>query len=271
MRKFGMVGAGFVALAYLAALILVPGSVAIAQQAPAKAAVSAVDPARRAEIETVVRDYLIAHPEVIREALDALDKRQKEADAKTVANLVGDKSGPLYSSKFQAVAGNPKGDVELVEFFDYNCPYCKASLPDLTRLLAKNPRVKLILKDLPILGPGSVETARVASATREQLDGPKFWAFQSKLLAIRDPQGLGASQALAVAAAAGVDVAKAKADMTSPAIDAGLKETLGMANTLGVTGTPTFVIGGDTVVGAVGFEALQGKIDAVEKCGKGTC
>ncbi|MBV1704751.1 MAG: thioredoxin domain-containing protein [Hyphomicrobiales bacterium] len=265
----------WIAFVALAASVVAWGAVgASAQQAPAKAvatSAASVDPARRAEIEAVVRDYLIAHPEVIRDAIDALDQRQKQADSKQVAALVDDPKSKLYSSAFQAVAGNPKGDVTLVEFFDYNCPYCKASLPDMTRLVARNPRVKLILKDLPILGPGSMEAARVASAAREQLDGPKFWAFHSKLLAMRDPKGIGATQALALASASGLDVAKLKVDMASAAVDAGIKETLAMANVLGVTGTPTFVVGGETVVGAVGFDALQGKIDNVEKCGKASC
>ena len=156
-------------------------------------------PAQKQELGAFINDYLVNNPDVLRGAIEALDKHDKEtADAerqKTVAN----DSGPLFSSKYQATIGNPKASATLVEFFDYNCHFCKGALPDVAKLMKDDPNLKLVLKDFPVLGPGSVEAAKVASAVRNQLPGDKFWAFHTKLLAIHGP--VGKDEALAVAQA----------------------------------------------------------------------
>jgi protein-disulfide isomerase len=127
----------------------------------------------------------------------------------------------------------------------------------------------VVLKDFPVLGPGSVEAAKVASAARNQLPGDKFWAFHAKLLATRGP--IGEAQALAVARDLGLDMDRLAKDMQSPEIEAGLQEITQMAESLQINGTPAFIVGQEVVVGAVGYDALKQKLDSVHKCGRSVC
>jgi len=226
-------------------------------------------PAQKTELGTFIRDYLVNNPQVLREAIEALDKQDKQKAAAAVQQTVTDQSGPLFNSAHQATIGNPSGTATLVEFFDYNCHYCKGALPDIAKLMKGDPNLKLVLKDFPVLGPGSVDAAVVASAARIQLPGDKFWAFHQKLLGMHGP--VGKTEALQVAKDLGLDMAKLQKDMENPDIKAGLQETMKLADALQVNGTPTFVVGQDLVVGAVGFDQLKDKVDSVHKCGRATC
>ncbi len=226
-------------------------------------------PAQKQEMGAFIHDYLVNNPEVLREAIEALDKRDKAAAADQREKVVTSQAGPLFSSKYQATIGNPKASATLVEFFDYNCHFCKGALPDIARLKKDDPNLKIVLKDYPVLGPGSVEAAKVASAARNQLPGDKFWAFHSKLLGMRGP--IGEDQALAVARELGLDMGRLKKDMESPEINAGLKQVMQLADELQINGTPTFVVGQDVVVGAVGYDQLKNKVDSVHKCGRAAC
>jgi len=237
--------------------------------APAIAPADEFNSDQRAAIESIVRDYLISHPEVLRDAMQALDKKDKEAAEATQRKVLEDPNSLVFTSKHQADIGNPNGTATLVEFFDYNCHYCKGALPDIGRLVKEDTKLKLVLKDFPVLGPGSVEAAKVAIAAHNQLPGDKFWAFHSKLLAKTGP--IGKDEALAVARDLGLDMTKLAKDMADPDVAAGIEETLALADSLQINGTPTFVVGQQVVVGAVGYEALKDKIDAVHQCGHATC
>jgi protein-disulfide isomerase len=226
-------------------------------------------PAQKQELGAFIRDYLVHNPDVLREAIEALDKHDKAAAEAQRQKTVESESRPLFSSKYQATIGNPKASATLVEFFDYNCHYCKGALPDIARLMKDDSNLKLVLKDFPVLGPGSVEAAKVASAARNQLPGDKFWAFHSKLLATRGP--VGKPEAMAVAKELGLDMDKLAKDMETPEIKTGLDETMQLADALQINGTPTFVLGQDVVVGAVGYDQLKSKIDSVHKCGRVSC
>jgi protein-disulfide isomerase len=226
-------------------------------------------PAQKQELGAFIRDYLVNNPEVLREAIQALDTHDKAVVAAERQKTIESESGPLFSSRYQATIGNPKGSATLVEFFDYNCHFCKGALPDIARLVKNDPNLKLVLKDFPVLGPGSVEAAKVAIAARNQLPGDEFWAFHSKLLATRGP--VGKAEALAVAKELGLDMDKLAKDMESPEIKTGLDETMQLADALQINGTPTFVVGQDVVVGAVGYDQLKNKIDSVHKCGRVSC
>jgi len=226
-------------------------------------------PAQKQELGKFIHDYLVANPEVLKEAIEALDKRDKATAAAERQEAVANESGPLFSSKYQATIGNPKASATLVEFFDYNCHFCKGALPDVTKLIKGDSNLKLVLKDFPVLGPGSVEAAKVASAARNQLPGDKFWAFHAKLLAMHGP--VGKAEALAVAKELGLDMDRLAKDMESPEIKTGLQETMRLADALHIDGTPTFVVGQDVVMGAVGYDQLKDKIDSVHKCGHATC
>ncbi len=233
------------------------------------ASADAFTPAQKQELGSFIKDYLVNNPDVLRAAIEALDKHDKDAADAERQKVVSSQSSALFSSKYQATIGNPKGSATLVEFFDYNCHFCKGALPDVTKLLKDDPNLKLVLKDYPVLGPGSVEAAKVASAARNQLPGDKFWAFHSKLLAMHGP--IGKTEALAVARELGLDMDRLNRDMESADTKAGLSEVMQLADALQINGTPTFIVGQDVVVGAVGYDQLKDKVDAVHKCGHATC
>ena len=235
----------------------------------AQAAADEFTPAQKQEMGAFIKDYLVNNPDVLRAAIEALDKRDKDLAQSDQQKVVADQAGALFSSKFQADVGNPTGATTLVEFFDYNCHYCKGALPDMARLMKDDPNLKLVLKDFPVLGPGSVEAARVASAVRKQLPGDRFWDFHYKLLGMHGP--IGKAEALSVAKEMGLDMNRLDKDMSDPQIDAGLQQVMSMADALQINGTPSFVVGQEVVVGAVGYDQLKEKIDAVHKCGHSVC
>ena len=233
------------------------------------AAADEFTPAQKQEMGVFIKDYLVTHPDVLRAAIEALDKHDKQVADDERQKTVSEEAGALFGSKYQATIGNPKGSATLVEFFDYNCHYCKGALPDITRLMKDDPNLRLVLKDYPVLGPGSVEAARVASAVRNQLPGDKFWAFHTKLLATHGP--IGKAEALSVARDLGLDMDKLSKDMESHEIEEGLRGVMGMADSLQINGTPSFIVGQEVVVGAVGYDELKGKLDSVHKCGHSIC
>ena len=161
--------------------------------------------------------------------------------------------------------GNPQGDVTLVEFFDYNCGYCKRALSDLMNLMKADPKLKVVLKEFPVLGPSSVEAARVGVAVRMQdRTGKKYLEFHQKLLSGRGQ--VDKARALAVAKEVGLDMARLEKDMASDEVTATLQESGQLADKLGLNGTPSYVVGPDVVVGAVGLEVLKQKVDNARAC-----
>lgn len=224
---------------------------------------------QRSEVERIVREYLIAHPEVLQEAMNELDKRQTAAQAEKHKTAIKQYSGALFSSPRQVVLGNPNGNVTFVEFFDYNCGYCKRAMDDMLTLLKDDPKLKVVLKEFPVLGPGSVEAAQVAIAVHMQdKTGKKYLEFHQKLLTGRGEANK--ARALAVAKDIGLDMARLDKDLASPEVKATLQESFKLAEALGLNGTPSYVIGDNVVVGAVGLEALKEKVNA-SRCGKPSC
>jgi protein-disulfide isomerase len=224
---------------------------------------------QKSEIETIIKNYIMKNPEILRDAIDELENRAKAAEADARNKLVSDTQGPLYTSPYQAVIGNQNGKLTLIEFFDYNCGYCKKMLPDIARLMTDEPDLRIILRDYPILSDASVEAAQVAAAVRNQFKGEKFWEFHQKLLGSRGP--VGKAQALAVAQALGADMDKIGKDMEAPSVKEGLDESDRLGRDLALNGTPSYVVGDEIVVGAVGYDALKAKLDNVRKCGKVVC
>jgi protein-disulfide isomerase len=223
---------------------------------------------QRGEIESIVRDYLVSHPEVLQEAMAELDKRQTAAEAEKHKTAVKDNAQALFSSPREVVLGNPQGNVTFVEFFDYNCGYCKRAMNDMLTLLKDDPKLKVVLKEFPVLGPGSVEAAQVAVAVRMQdKTGQKYLAFHQKLLGGRGQADM--AHALAAAKDSGVDMARLNTDIHSPEVKATIEENMKLAEALGLSGTPS-VVGSDVVVGAVGLPALEEKISTA-RCGKASC
>jgi protein-disulfide isomerase len=226
-------------------------------------------PTQRTDIERIVREYLIAHPEVLQEAMAELEKRQTAAEAAKQAAAVKSNAPALFSSPHEVVLGNPQGNVTFVEFFDYNCGYCKHAMSDMLTLLNDDSKLKVVLKEFPVLGPGSVEAAEVAVAVRMQdKTGKKYLEFHKELLGGRGQADK--ARALAVAKAVGMDMGQIEKDMKSPEVKATLQEDFKLADALGINGTPSYVIGNDVVVGAIGLPALQEKINTA-RCGKASC
>ena len=214
---------------------------------------------QRGEIEKIVRDYLIAHPEVLQEAMAELEKRQQTAELEKARSAIKNHSDALFNSPRQVTLGNAQGDVTFVEFFDYNCGYCKRALSDMTDLMKKDPKLKVVLKEFPVLGAGSVEAAQVAVAVRMQ-DPKKYLDFHQKLLLGRGQADK--ARAIAVAKEVGLDVARIEKDLKSDEVTKTIEESMKLAEALGLNGTPSYVINNDVVIGAVGLATLSQKIQA---------
>jgi len=217
--------------------------------------------AQRGAIEKIIKEYLVKHPEVLQEAMAELEKKQQVAEAEKARSAIRDHSDAIFNSPFQVTLGNPQGDVTFVEFFDYNCGYCKRALSDMVTLMDKDPKLKVVLKEFPVLGPGSIEAAKVAVAVRMQdKSGKKYLEFHQKLLLGRGQADK--ARAMAVAKEVGLDVARIERDLKSEEVTNSINESMKLAEALGMNGTPSYVIGKDVVVGAVGLEALGKKIEA---------
>ena len=237
--------------------------------APPSASAQSFSDTQRGDIESIVRNYLIAHPEVLEEAMAELSKRQSAAEAEKHATSVATNAEAIFNSPRGVSVGNKDGDVTFVEFFDYNCGYCKRAMSDMLDLMKSDPKLKVVLKEFPVLGPGSVEAAQIAVAVRMQdPSGKKYLDFHQKLLNSKGQADK--ARALAAAKEAGLDMAKIEKDSASPEVRATLEENFKLAEAMGMNGTPSYVIGKQVVIGAVGLESLREKI-GVARCGKATC
>jgi protein-disulfide isomerase len=225
---------------------------------------------QRGEIERIIREYLLSHPELLQEVMSELEKRQTAADAAKHQAAVKELAATIFNSPRQVTLGNPQGDVTVVEFFDYNCGYCKRAMTDMIELLKGDGKLKFVLKEFPVLGDASVQAAQVAVAVRMQdkTGGKKYLEFHQKLLNGRG--SIDKARALAVAKEVGLDVARIEKDLASDEIKATLEESYKLAEALGMNGTPSYVIGSDVVVGAVGLKILKEKVNNA-RCGKATC
>jgi protein-disulfide isomerase len=222
---------------------------------------------QRGDIEKIVHDYLLAHPEVLQDVMNELQERQQQAEAEKAKAMVKAHAKELFNSPDEVVLGNPKGDVNFVEFFDYNCPYCKHAMSDMLTLMKDDPKMRVVLKEFPVLGPDSVQAAKVAIAVRMQAPD-KYLAFHTKLLGDRGRAD--GARALAVAKELGLNMDRLEKDMKSPEVETTLKQDFSLAEALGLNGTPSYVIGDNVIVGAVGLQGLQEKINTA-RCGKATC
>jgi protein-disulfide isomerase len=250
--------------------LLAPALLALALcGAPPVASAQSFTDAQRGDIETIVKNYLIAHPEVVEEAMTELSKRQAAAEAAKSEAAVTDNADKIFNSPRGVVLGNKDGDVTFVEFFDYNCGYCKRAMTDMLDLLKTDSKLKVVLKEFPVLSEGSVEAAKVAVAVRMQdPGGKKYLDFHQKLLGGRGVADK--ARAMAAAKDAGLDMARLEKDLASPEVKSTIDENLKLAEAMGLNGTPSYVIGKQVVVGAIGLDGLREKI-GVARCGKETC
>jgi protein-disulfide isomerase len=236
---------------------------------PASATAQTFSSSQRGEIEKIVKDYLLSHPEVLEEMSAELSKRQAAAEAEKHQTAVKANADMIFNSPRGVIVGNRNGDVNFVEFFDYNCGYCKHAMADMLNLMKSDPKLRVVLKEFPVLGPSSVEAAQVAIAVRMQdPSGKKYLDFHQKLLSSRGQADK--ARALAAAKESGLDMAKLEKDMVSQEVKATLQENFKLAEAMGLNGTPSYVIGNQVVVGAVGMEGLAKKISEA-RCGKAAC
>ena len=205
------------------------------------------------EIEKIVRDYLMREPQVIYEAIQELQKRQQEADAARAQAAIVDRADEIFRHASDPVVGPESGDVTLVEFFDYHCGYCRSMVGKLQNLVAGDSRLRFVFKELPVLGPDSV-TAAKASLAASKLDPAKYYDFHLALMQAKD---IGLDSVLKVAGAQGYDVGALRAEMDAAWIQERLDANQALAQTLGINGTPSFVVGKTLIPGAVDVARLE--------------
>lgn len=208
------------------------------------------------EFERRVRDYLVANPEVIVEAIQNLERKQREAEHTEAQAALEVHRDELLNSTESPVGGNPKGDVTLVEFFDYNCPYCRQVAPIMSAAEENDPQLRIVYKEFPILGPSSDFAARAALAARTQDLYPQFHRAMMQVSGAADE-----GQVMAIAGQIGLDIERLRADMADPAIDAEINRNMALARALRINGTPAFVIGEEILRGATDLQTMQRLID----------
>ena len=215
---------------------------------------SAADPPAmtREQIETIVREYLQQHPEVITDALRAAELKRREAAREHTSRAIAGQREALLNDSTSPVGGATTGDVTVVEFFDYACPHCKNVAGIVKQLLRDDPKVRVVYKELPILGEGSVVAARAALAAREQ---GKYLEMHDALMT--EKAGPTEASVMAAAAKVGLDVARLKRDMEKPAVMETIQKNYALAQALGLSGTPAFVVGEDFAPGAVPLARLK--------------
>jgi len=211
-------------------------------------------------IKALVKKYLIEHPEIIVESMERLRaEREKKQKEEVKAALVA-KRKEIYEDAASPVAGNTGGDVTIVEFFDYQCGYCKSVMDRLMKTVKDDGKIKLVFKEFPILGPQSVFAARAALAAKKQ---GKYFEFHTAMMALKG--AVTQVSVFAVAKSVGIDTKQLAKDMTDPAIEKALRANFALARTLRINGTPAFIIGEELVPGAVPQQMLENYIEQARK------
>ena len=234
------------------ALVLVPGG----------RADEPLTPAQKQAVEQLIHDYFLKHPDYMIEVLQAAEAKLKADKADEAKQAIAARRNELLHDAGSPVAGNPDGDVTIVEFFDYRCPYCKQVEPSLETLVKQDPKLRIVYKEYPVLGEASVYAARMALAARKQ---GRYAAFHDAMMATKGEINQDVIQR--VAAAAGVDVAKAKTEMNTPDIDALIKQNYALAEALDIQGTPAFIVGDTLVPGATDIARLRQLVADARKAG----
>lgn len=216
------------------------------QPAPRSAsAADAFSDEQKAQIGEIVKDYLIKNPEVIIEIQAALEAKMEKEQADKLKSFMSENAKTIYRNPNSSVAGNPDGDITVVEFFDYNCGYCKRGMPELQKLIENDKRVRVVFKELPILSKGSEEAARAALAAKRQ---GKYWEFHQAMMSNKGQANEASS--LKAAEGLGLDMAKLKADMKGAEVTDELEQMKALAKKMGISGTPHFLVGDKSIPGA---------------------
>jgi protein-disulfide isomerase len=222
-------------------------------------------PQQKQSIEKILRDYLIQNPEILVEVSKELEKRQTALQATEHKRIIFEKKTTIFAARSDYVLGNPSGDITVVEFFDYNCGWCKRTVEEVTKLTKADPKVRVVFKEMPIFGENSTFAAKAAMASLKQ---GKYWDFH---LALMKERQVTKDNVFRIAEKVGLNVAKLREDMANPAIDETLKETAELARSLGIEGTPGFIIDAKVNVGFVPAEGLKEMIAEIRRAGCQVC
>jgi protein-disulfide isomerase len=246
--SFAMLAFGFVAGSRPDLISAVP---------PAQASTPSAQWTGRGDVEAIVRDYLLANPEILMEMQASLEVRQREQDRIAQVDTISAASDEIFNASYDGIVGNPNGSVTVVEFFDYNCGFCKRAMEDMEAMVAADPDLRFVLKEFPILGPDS-QKAHVVSMALRNLAPEKYGDFHRALLS-----GGRATEEAAISAAValGIEEGALRAEMRNPEIQTSFEKTYDLANRLAVTGTPSYVVGTEVVFGALGQDVLTEKVE----------
>ena len=241
-----------VTLAVAAMIIVAPPGLAPAQQ-QSRPALSDMTEIEREALRTEIRAYLLEYPEVLMEAINILEARRKADTQQADAALIAASSEQLYNDPNSWVSGNPDGDVTLVEFADYRCGYCKKAHPEVRELLKRDPNIRLVVKEFPILGPDSMAAARMAQAALD-VDPASFEALNDALM--RFEGQLTEAIAYQIADRVGYDIAALKERAASAEIEARIGDNYALARVMGLKGTPSFILGNQIIRGYVPLDTM---------------
>jgi len=274
------------ALAAIAALVLIGKSavttpvaeaetVALVVATPPVQPVAATTPEpvafttdQKKQIEDIIKSYLITNPEIFLDVQTALEEKMEKVQAEKLKVAIADNAAEIYREPEASLAGNADGDITVVEFFDYNCGYCKRGLEEVIKLVETDPKVRVVFKELPILSKGSEQAAHVALAAKKQ---GKYWEMHKALLTAKGH--LDEASALRIAEKLGLDMDKLKADMASPEVKAEVEKSEALAKKMGVNGTPHFLVGDRAIPGAPEdlYQQLSNNVQELRKQGCSYC
>ncbi|WP_309084527.1 DsbA family protein [Chelativorans sp.] len=214
------------------------------------------------QVEAIVRDYLLANPELLLEVQSALEAKMRTEQAAASRQAISEAAEQIFNNANDGVIGNPQGDVTIVEFFDYNCGYCKRALSDMEALIASDKNLRFVLKEFPILGPESHQ-AHVVSVAFRKLVPEKYAEYHRRLLGTEGRAN--EETAIKLALELGADEAALRQEMKDPEIEKMFGETYELANRLQISGTPAYVVGNEIISGALGHDHLSEKIAAARQ------
>jgi protein-disulfide isomerase len=275
----GLLGGGLAGAAVVAAAAVVaigqtggplPATRSGAPVAPAaevlkSAEAAGLTPSQVEAVRSVIRDFLINNPEIMIEVSRELEARQQARQADEHKRVIMQHKAQIFAAPSDFVFGNPKGDITVVEFFDYNCAWCKRAVDDVMKLAQADPRVRIVMKEFPIFGEHSTFAAKAAMAAIKQ---GKYWNFH---VAMMHEKQVTKDNVMAIAARVGLDVAKLQADMADPKFEAALNETHQIAQALSIEGTPGFIVDDRVNVGYLPVDGLQQLVVAARKNGCQVC
>ena len=260
----------------------VPQTDTAAVQALIDEAISAYDATRVAEaaaapqdmaaidadvLNPMIESYLMSDPKILQRMSVALDTTLQAEEREQATTAIASMQDAIFNDPDQVVLGNPDGDVTLVEFFDYNCGYCRAAVPDMAALLAEDPNLRIVLKEFPILSNESIDAARVAVLVgKADVD---YWTFHETLFTSRSQ--VDKQVALAAAADLGLSPVALELDMGTDAVAKAIQTSYEIARALNITGTPTYIIGNEIIPGAIGIDELRTRIANMRACGQTQC